>query len=323
MPRELAIIGLGKIGGALAMQAVEKGYRVVGLTKHGVPDELVHAGVIPAGAIADLKPPLSRPRIVLLYVPAGPAIDDIIGELESALSEGDVIIDGGNSYWGDSILRHHRLRQHGLRFVDLGTSGGTSGARFGACFMAGGDAETISLVEPVLRDLAVEGGWVHAGGPGAGHFVKLVHNGIEFGMLQAIGEGLDLLKHFHEQLPIADVLRCWRHGSVIRSWLMDLMEGAYRDKKLDVSSYVEDTGEVNWLVEDALRMEVAIPAIAISVMQLIASRDEQRNWARAIALMRHGFGGHPFGADESIARERREGRVDPFPKSGEADQWKP
>jgi 6-phosphogluconate dehydrogenase len=306
---------LGKIGGALALQAVERGYRVVGFTRHGVPDELIHAGVIPAAATAELSRCLSRPRIVMLYVPAGPAVDEIIGELEIILSEGDVVIDGGNSYWGDSIRRHQRLRQGGLSLVDLGTSGGVSGARFGACFMAGGEVEAISLVEPILRDLAVDGGWVHVGSPGAGHFAKLVHNGIEFGMLQAIGEGIDLLEHFHEELPIAEILRCWRHGSVIRSWLIDLMEMAYRDKELDVPSHVEDTGEVNWLVGDALRLEVPIPAIAVAVMQLIASRDEQKNWARAIALMRHGFGGHPFGFDESIARERREGRVGSFPKS--------
>jgi 6-phosphogluconate dehydrogenase len=134
-------------------------------------------------------------------------------------------------------------------------------------------------------------------------------------MLQATGEGLDLLEHFREPLPIADVLRCWRHGSVIRSWLVELMEEAYRAKQLNVTSHVEDTGEVNWLVDDSLHMEVAIPVIALSVMQLIASRDDRKNWARAIALMRHGFGGHPFGANESIARERREGRVGPFPKS--------
>jgi 6-phosphogluconate dehydrogenase len=313
-PGELAIVGLGKIGGALAAQALERGYRVVGLTRHGVPAELVNAGVVGADRFADLAHLLRQPRIVLLYVPAGAVVDEILDALEGALSEEDIVVDGGNSYWGDSIRRHQRLKRRGLRFVDVGTSGGVSGARCSACFMAGGESDAVSVVEPVLRNLAVEGGWVHAGGPGAGHFVKLVHNGIEFGMLQAIGEGVDLLEHFHEPLPIADVLRCWRHGSVIRSWLVDLMEEAYRDKRLNVPAYVEDTGEVNWLVEDALHMEVAIPVIALSVMQLVASRDDRKNWARAIALMRHGFGGHPFGSDESIARERREARLGPFPK---------
>jgi 6-phosphogluconate dehydrogenase len=314
-PDEFAIVGLGKIGGALAAQALERGYRVIGLTRHGVPAELTSAGVVAAGKLSDLAHLLKQPRIVLLYVPAGTVVDDILDELEPVLSEGDIVIDGGNSYWGDSIRRHQRLKQRGLRFVDVGTSGGVAGARSGACFMAGGESDAVCIVEPLFRDLAVKSGWVLAGGPGAGHFVKLVHNGIEFGMLQAIGEGLDLLEHFREPLPIADVLRCWRHGSVIRSWLVELMEEAYRAKQLNVTSHVEDTGEVNWLVDDSLHMEVAIPVIALSVMQLIASRDDRKNWARAIALMRHGFGGHPFGANESIARERREGRVGPFPKS--------
>lgn len=166
-----------------------------------------------------------------------------------------------------------------------------------------------------IKRLAVEGGYVHAGPPGAGHFVKLVHNGIEFGMLQAIGEGLDLLERYRHDLPVAAVLHCWSNGSVIRSWLIELMEQTYRDKGglKAIPPYIEDTGEVNWLVNDALHMEVSIPVITQSVMQLFASRDEQKNWARAIAMMRHGFGGHPFGVDDDIAHERKEGRVGGFP----------
>jgi 6-phosphogluconate dehydrogenase len=181
--------------------------------------------------------------------------------------------------------------------------------------MAGGEEEAIAEVEPILRALAVEGGYVHAGPPGAGHFTKLVHNGIEFGMLQAIAEGVDLLEHYREKLEIAEVLRCWRHGSVIRSWLIHLMEEAYRsDEGIgDIPAYVEDTGEVNWLVDDALHMEVPVPIISQSVMQLFASRDDEKNWARSIAMMRHGFGGHAYGEDEGAARERREGRIGGFP----------
>jgi 6-phosphogluconate dehydrogenase len=165
-----------------------------------------------------------------------------------------------------------------------------------------------------LRALAVENGYVHAGPPGTGHFVKLVHNGIEFGMLQAIGEGVDLLEHFDEPLDIAGVLRCWRNGSVIRSWLIDLMDEAYRSENGlgRIPGYVEDTGEVNWLVADAMNMEVAAPVISSAVMQLFLSRDEKKNWARAIAMMRHGFGGHPYGRDESIAQDRRTERVGDF-----------
>jgi 6-phosphogluconate dehydrogenase len=227
----------------------------------------------------------------------------LLGQLTGVLEPGDSIAVGGNSYWGDSIRRHARLKPTGIHFVDAGTSGGPDGALNGGCFMVGGERGPVAVLEPILRELAVKGGYIHAGGPGSGHFVKLVHNGIEFGMLQAIGEGMDLLERYRERLPTADILNCWRHGSGIRSWLIELIESMYREKGglCRVPDYVEDTGEVNWLVEDALRMEVPIPVITQSVVQLLASRDDKHNWARAIAMMGHGFGGHPYGADASIA----------------------
>jgi 6-phosphogluconate dehydrogenase len=258
----------------------------------------------------------------LFYIPSGPPVDGLIDELSRTLEEGDVIVDAGNSYWGDSLHRYQRLRGTGIHFVDCGTSGGVDGARHGACFMVGGEPEPIALLEPILKQLAVEGGYVHAGPPAAGHFTKLVHNGIEFGMLQAIGEGVDLLEHHRDKLDIANILRCWRHGSVIRSWLVDLMAEAFRQEAgLDkVPAYVDDTGEVNWLVSDALRMEVAIPVIAEAVMQLLASRDSEKSWARAIAMMRHGFGGHAYGPSESARAERILGRVEePSPEKPRVD----
>ena len=313
MPRtlEFGVIGLGRMGGGLAHLALERGMRVIGYAHSKAAAELTAAGLIEIDDLSGLKRDLAPPRVVLLYIPAGPDVDSVLHELSGILDRDDIIVDGGNSYWGDSINRHRRLAEKGLRFVDLGTSGGVQGARTGPCFMAGGDRPTIAKVEPILRGLAVDGGYVHAGPPGSGHFVKLVHNGIEFGMLEALGEGLDLLDHFHERLDIAEVLRCWRHGSVIRSWLVDLLEDAYRDdpRMAGVSSYVEDTGEVNWLIQDAIRMELSVPAIAQSVMRLFASRDQRQGWARAIIMMRRGFGGHPPGPDASVARERREGRV--------------
>jgi 6-phosphogluconate dehydrogenase len=311
---EYGVVGLGRMGGNLARQALEKGIRVVGFARHGAPAEMVEAGLVEASSLADFKAQLAPPRAVFIYVPAGPVVDKILDDLAAELDEGDILVDGGNSYWGDSIRRHQRLKERGINFVDLGTSGGVDGARHGACFMAGGEPEAISRIEPIVLDLATEGGYVHAGPPGAGHFTKLVHNGIEFGMLQAIGEGVDLLEHYRGQLDIAEVLRCWRHGSVIRSWLIDLMEEAYRADggTAEIPSYVDDTGEVNWLVDDALHMEVPIPVISQSVMQLFASRDDNKNWARAIAMMRHGFGGHAYGPSEAVVRERREGRIGSF-----------
>jgi 6-phosphogluconate dehydrogenase len=311
---EYGVVGLGLMGGNLARQALEKGIRVVGHTLEGAPPDMVEAGLVEASSLKDLKEKLAAPRAVFLYVPAGPVVNELLDNLAEELDEGDVLVDGGNSYWGDSIRRHERLKEKGVQLVDLGTSGGFDGARHGACFMAGGEPDAMARVGPILEELAVEGGYVHAGPPGSGHFTKLVHNGIEFGMLQAIGEGVDLLERYRDDLDVAEVLRCYRHGSVIRSWLMDLMEAAYRENggTDEIPAYVEDTGEVNWLVDDALHMEVSIPVISQSVMQLFASRDSEKNWARAVAMMRHGFGGHPYGSDEAVVRERREGRIGGF-----------
>lgn len=308
---ELGVVGLGRMGGGLAMQALEKRMVVAGFELRGASAELRQAGLKEVSSLAGFREALKPSRAVFVYVPAGPLVDKVVDDLAKELAPGDIIVDGGNSYWGDSIRRHRQLQARGIHLVDLGTSGGVDGARHGACFMVGGERTAVARIEPILRALAVEGGYVHAGPPGAGHFTKLVHNGIEFGMLQAIGEGIDLLEHYHDRLDIADVLRCWRHGSVVRSWLVDLMEAAYRaEHGLDqVPPYVEDTGEVNWLVGDAMRMEVPIPVISQAVMQLLSSRDERKNWARAIAMMRHGFGGHAYGADAATRRERREGRV--------------
>jgi 6-phosphogluconate dehydrogenase len=177
--------------------------------------------------------------------------------------------------------------------------------------MAGGEREAVAVLEPVLRALAVEGGFVHAGPPGAGHFVKLVHNGIEFGMLQAVAEGFGLLRRWHAPLDVAGTVECWRHGSVIRSWLVELLADALRHdaERRKPSGYIEDTGEVNWLVMDAMRMETPIPVIAQSVMQILASRGAADDAAKAVVQMRHGFGGHPFSPEESVAKERRENRV--------------
>jgi 6-phosphogluconate dehydrogenase len=183
--------------------------------------------------------------------------------------------------------------------------------------MAGGRDEVLKKVEPILMQLAIKDGYVHAGPGGAGHFTKLVHNGIEFGMLQAIGEGLQLLTQYSRQiskLDIVEVLRCWRHGSVIRSWLIDLLEQGFRQNKgiSKIPDYIDDTGEVNWLVTDALQLEVPIPAIATSVMQLLATRDGDKDWAKAIEIMRNGFGGHAFGKDPAAQKERYQGRVGDF-----------
>jgi 6-phosphogluconate dehydrogenase len=320
---EIGIVGLGRMGANLALQAVERGCRVVGLTRRTVPRELVDAGVVPTSTPAEMVAALEVPRKIFFYIPAGKAVDQLIDVFVPLLERGDILVDGGNSYWGESLRRYRELKPKGIHFVDLGTSGGVSGARNGACFMAGGEDEPIRLLEPILEALAVRGGYVHAGPPAAGHFTKLVHNGIEFGMLQAIGEGMDMLAHHMDKLDIPAIVHCWRNGSVIRSWLVDLMEAALREEGgLErVPGYIDDTGEVNWLVADAMRMEVPIPVIAQSVMQLFTSRDSEKDWARAIAMMRHGFGGHAYGVSEVARAERERGRVQeisPEPPRAEA-----
>ncbi|MFW5678607.1 MAG: NADP-dependent phosphogluconate dehydrogenase [Rhodosalinus sp.] len=312
---EFGIIGLGRMGSALARRALDAGVAVAGTSRSGVPADLREAGLSAADGAEGLVTRLDRPRLVLLSLPAGPVVDKALDDLRPHLETGDVVLDGGNSYWGDGIRRSEDLAGDGIRFLDLGVSGGPDGARHAPCFMVGGPEDGVAVAEPVLRRLAGEGGgFVHAGGPGAGHFVKLVHNGIEFGMLQAIGEGLAMLKAHPRPLDIAGTLQAWRRGSVIRSWLVDLMAEAYaKDPDLACpSGLVEDTGEVNWLVGDAMISETPIPVIAQSLMELMKSRDRDAVAPRAITHMRHGFGGHPFGADESIAKERKTGRVGPL-----------
>lgn len=314
--QSFGVIGLGRIGGGLARQALERGFAVVGFDPGEEKPELSRLGLRRLSGLQEFRTELRPPRVVFLYIPAGSMIDEVLEQLTSILEPEDIVVDGGNSYWGDSIRRQERLESKAnLRFVDLGTSGGATGARNGACFMAGGVPEAVRVIEPILTALSVDGGFVHCGGPGSGHFVKLVHNGIEFGMLQAIGEGVHLLSRYPEPLPVADVLRAWTRGSVIRSWLIELMESQVRARGdlRNVSDHVEDTGEVNWLVEDAMRLEVPIPVIAQSVMQLVASRDEDRIWARSVAMMRNGFGEHPFGADEKVRSHRHSSRVGSFP----------
>jgi 6-phosphogluconate dehydrogenase len=270
------------------------------------------AGVVGIDSLLGFQGALERPRKILFYIPSGSAVDQLIDGLLPTLDAGDIIVDAGNSYWGDSLRRFERLKAVGINFVDCGTSGGVDGARHGACFMVGGEPAPIALLAPLFEQLSVRGGYVHAGPPGAGHFTKLVHNGIEFGMLQAIGEGIDLLSHHKDKLDIPEVVRCWRNGSVIRSWLIDLLDEALRQPggMGRVPAYVDDTGEVNWLVADAMRMEVAIPVIAEAVMQLLVSRDTEKTWAKAIAMMRHGFGEHAYGPSEAARAERFRGRIE-------------
>ena len=216
-------------------------------------------------------------------------------EIKQHLEKDDILIDGGNSHWKKSISRHEEFKELGIHFMDCGTSGGVEGARDGACFMVGGDTEAYSIAEPIFRDLAVPEGCMHVGPAGAGHFTKLIHNAIEFGMLQAIGEGMAMLQASDYKLDLPRLIHNWSNGSVIRSWLIELMGRGLRENKLEaLSDYVEDTREVRWAVEYALEKEVSIPVICQSELALYSSRTSENISAKAVAVMRNQFGGHPL-----------------------------
>jgi 6-phosphogluconate dehydrogenase len=304
---KFGIIGLGRMGANLARHAVEKGHEVVGYDPNQeTTKQLANEGIQPAASIADLASKLDEPRIVFIYVPHGEATESVCQALPSALSAGDIVADGGNSHWADSKRRYAFFAKAGIRFLDIGTSGGVSGARHGACFMAGGDREAYEAVAPILKDLAVDEEGVFFVGPsGSGHFVKLVHNAIEFGMVQAIAEGVELLQRSGYELDFVGLFNNWMHGSVIRSWLVELMGNAlaeYRDFA-DLSTYVEDTGEVKWVLDWALEQDIPIPVVSASQTALLQYRDLDWPSAKAVALLRNQYGGHPV--HRISARERR------------------
>jgi 6-phosphogluconate dehydrogenase len=293
---KFGIIGLGRIGGNLSLQAMEKGHQVVGYSKSGEElRELGSKGLDSACSVKDLVERLDSPRIVFLYIPHGKPLDDVCAELKNHLQKGDILVDGGNSHWRGSVLRYNEFLKLGVHFLDCGTSGGLEGARNGVCLMVGGDSEVYSTVEPVFKDLAVPDGCMYVGPAGAGHYSKLIHNAIEFGMLQAIGEGVAMLEASDYKFDLPKLMDNWSHGSVIRSWLIELMGRGLRENKFEeLSDFVEDTREVRWAVEHALEKEVWIPVISQSELALYRSRDSESVSAKAVAIMRHGFGGHPL-----------------------------
>jgi 6-phosphogluconate dehydrogenase len=304
---KFAIIGLGRMGANLARHAMEKGHQVFGYSRSaGAMKELADEGLELASSVEELASKLDAPRVVLVYVPHGSPTESVCGSLQSALARGDVVADGGNSHWSDSQRRHARFAEGGIRFLDIGTSGGVSGARQGACFMVGGDRDAYDLVAPILKDLAVDDAGVSfVGPPGSGHFVKMVHNAIEFGMVEAIAEGVELLKRSEYDLDLVGLFNNWMHGSVIRSWLVELMAKALaQDANFDeLSTYVEDTGEVKWLLDWALSADIPTPVVSASQQALMQYRDLDWPAAKAVALLRNQYGGHPVRRGRD--RERR------------------
>lgn len=294
---KFGIIGLGRMGANLARHAAEQGHGVVGYSRSVDKDELAQSGIEIVPSSDALVRELNPPRIVLIYVPHGPPTDEVCDSLRKLMEAGDIVCDGGNSHWADSQRRHASFAEKGICFLDVGTSGGVDGARQGACFMVGGDPDAYAIIAPLLRDLAVDDQGVFFVGPsGTGHFTKLVHNAIEFGMVQAIAEGVELLQRSGFELDIAGLLNNWMHGSVIRSWLVELMGRAISQNR-DVgqlSTYVEDTGEVKWVLDWALEQDIPTPVVSASQTALMQYRDLPWPAAKAVALLRNQYGGHPI-----------------------------
>jgi len=294
---KFGMVGLGRMGGNLSRHAMEKGHQIVGYNQdERATAELSREGLHAASSIADLVARLPAPRIIFLYVPHGAATEAVCQELLPLLDELDIVVDGGNSHWTDSQRRRVLFGARGVRFLDVGTSGGINGARTGACFMVGGDRDAYNAVVPILRDLAVDDrAVVFVGESGTGHFSKLIHNAIEFGMVQSIAEGLELLQRSGYQMDLVGLFDNWNHGSVIRSWLVDLMKNALEQTPdyAQLSTFVEDTDEVKWVLSWALDADIPTPVITHAQQALMQYRDRDWPAAKAVALLRNQFGGHP------------------------------
>jgi len=295
---QLAMIGLGRMGGNMVRRLAQGGHDVIAYDQGADAVTAVVGtggkGVKAAKDLADVAKQLTPRRVVWVMVPAD-AAQSTIDQLVPHLARGDIVIDGGNSNFRDSLRRAEALQQQGIEFVDVGTSGGIWGLELGYCLMVGAAASAFNHCEPIFRSLAQENGYAHVGPPGAGHYVKMVHNGIEYGMLQAYAEGYEILHASKDfELQLGQIAKLWNHGSVVRSWLNELAERAFAtDGQLAaIRGYVEDSGEGRWTVEEAMRLDVPAPVITLSLLARFRSRQEESFGAKVIAALRHEFGGH-------------------------------
>jgi 6-phosphogluconate dehydrogenase len=294
---ELGIIGLGRMGAGMARRWLRGGHTVVANNRsRGPVDELAADGAVAAYSVEELVSKLAAPRAIWIMLPAGGVTEETITQLIGLLSPGDTIIDGGNTNFNDDIRRAALLKEHNLHYIDQGTSGGIWGLENGYCIMVGGDTEQVQRLEPAFRTLAPsEGGYVHCGPVGSGHFVKMVHNGIEYGMMQAYAEGFEIMRAKTDfALNLHDVAQAWQHGSVVRSWLLDLTVDAFaKDADLaGIKGYVQDSGEGRWTIQTAIDLDVPAPVITLSLFERFHSRQPESFAAKVLAAMRAGFGGH-------------------------------
>ncbi|MBA3384375.1 MAG: decarboxylating 6-phosphogluconate dehydrogenase [Actinobacteria bacterium] len=288
---KLGMIGLGRMGSGMT-ERLRREHEVM------TYDRSVEST---ADSLAELVTQLDPPRVLWLMVPAGEVTEQLFQELLGHVEPDDVIVDGGNSYFRDSIRRHDEAKEHGVRFVDVGVSGGVWGLEAGFCLMAGGDDDATATLAPAFDSLAPENGWADVGGPGSGHFVKMVHNGIEYGLMEAYAEGFELMKHSQFDLDLEQIAGIWRYGSVVRSWLLDLLYEAFKTNGSNlekIAPYVEDSGEGRWTINEAINQSVPVPAIASALFARFASRNEINFGAKVQAALRNQFGGHAVRAAE-------------------------
>ena len=283
---KLGMIGLGRMGGNMVQRLEQDGHEVVTYTRSG-------GGT--ASTIEELVSELDAPRVAWMMVPAGDATEATFTTLLGLLETGDIIVDGGNSNFRDSKRRHAEAHERGIRFVDAGVSGGIWGLEVGYCLMAGGDDAAVAVVEPAFRTLAPEDGYAHCGPSGAGHFVKMVHNGIEYGLMQAYAEGFEIMHASEYDFDLHEIAGIWRYGSVVRSWLLDLLYAAIEQHGSgldDIAGYVQDSGEGRWTIEEAINEDVPAPVIAAALFARFSSRQDESFAAKVSAALREQFGGH-------------------------------
>lgn len=292
---QIGIIGLGKMGFNLALNLQRNGYEVIANDVNAeFVQKIAEKGIVPAHSIEELTQKLTGRKVIWLMVPAGEIVDQVIEQLLPFLNPADIVIDGGNSNFKASKKRHTYLKSKGIDFLDCGTSGGTSGALNGACTMIGGEDEVFTYVEKVFKDISVENGYLHTGAAGSGHFTKMVHNGIEYGMMQAIAEGFEVFEHSEFDIDFQKTAKMFNHGSVVRGWLMELTQNAFsKDPKLDaIKGIMHSSGEGKWTLETALDLGVPTPVIALSVMMRYRSQMEDTFSGKVVAALRNEFGGH-------------------------------
>jgi len=298
---QLGMVGLGRMGANMAERLLKGGHSVVAFDCSAqAVTRTASIGATPASALSELIAKLqTKPKIVWIMVPAGKPTDDTIDDLAGLLGAGDVIIDGGNTNWKDGLAAYERCQAKGVELVDAGTSGGVWGLTEGYCLMVGGNDAAVKACEPIFRTLAPQGGYAHVGPPGSGHFSKMVHNGIEYGLLQAYGEGFEILRTAPFKYDLHQLASIWRYGSVIRSWLLDLAVRAFEeDPDLEkIRGWVDDTGEGRWTVQAAIDQNVPAPVITLSLLSRFVSRQDESYSAKVIAALRNQFGGHAVKAE--------------------------